>query len=157
VANRIVDVGMMHLVGLTGEFLPESLSTEIPALWGKFVPRIREIKNRKKGWVKFGACRATPDKKLEYAAAIEVDRPEPATDGLAAITVAPGPYALFNHHGHIRDIGKTWNAIREAWMKEEGYVHRDGAYDFERYDERWNPETGEGIVDIYLAIEHARA
>lgn len=156
-ANRTVDLGTTHLVGLKGEFAPESLSTDIPALWGKFVPRIREIKHRAKGWVKYGACRATPDKKLEYAAAVEVERFEPAMDGFAAITLAPGPYALFNHHGHIRDIGKTWDAIMNSWMKEEGYVHRPGAYDFERYDERWNPETGEGIVDIYIAIEHARA
>lgn len=152
-SNRIVEMPVLHLVGLEGRFTRDTIAG-IPALWEKFIPRLREIK-RRKGWITYGACIGTPEEELEYTAAAEVDEPGPVPDGMVALTLGAGPYALFTHTGHIRDIGKTWDAIRREWMKEEGYIHRK-AHDFERYDERWNPKTGEGPVDIYLPIERAR-
>jgi AraC family transcriptional regulator len=153
-SNRTVEMPALHLVGLADRFTRDTIS-RIPALWEKFIPRLKEIKHRK-GWITYGACIGTPDKELEYTAAVEVDEPGPVPEGMVALTLGAGAYALFTHEGHIRDIGKTWDAITHQWMKEEGYIHRDKAHDFERYDERWNPQTGEGPVDIYLPIERAR-
>jgi len=152
--NRVLEIGELHLVGMRETFTPETL-TQIPTLWGKFVPRLPEIRDRKKGWVTYGACRATSDKKIEYTAAVEVVHSVPAPDGLTAFTIPAGPYAMFTHVGHIRDIGATWNTIMDVWMKEDGYIHRN-SYDFELYDQRWSPKTGEGEVDIYIAIERSR-
>jgi AraC family transcriptional regulator len=152
-SNRIVEMPVLNLVGLRGQFTPQSMS-DIQGLWTKFISRLKEVPKRK-GWVTYGACRANPDKTLEYTAAIEVDEPGPVPDDFTAFTIGGGFFALFTHTGHIRDIGQTWTSIHDVWMKEEGYIHRD-AHDFEVYDERWNPKTGEGEVDIYIAVEAAR-
>ena len=155
---RVVELPALHLVGARRLFaLPEI--KEIPSLWGQFIPRLGEIQGRK-GMVTYGTCITATDAGgkpvLEYSAAVEVEKPGRAPDGLVAFTLAPGFYAVFTHEGHIRDIGKTWDSIWHTRMKEAGLAHRP-AHDFERYDDRWNPGTGEGPVDIYIAIERARS
>ena len=148
--SRIVQLGPLHLVGLRGVFTPATIP-QIPALWGQFVPRIAEIKNRRPD-ATFGTCRMIPTRELEYTAAVEVTQPGPAPQGMTAYTLPAGAFVVFTHEGHIKDIGKTWDLIWDRWMKEAGHRHRDGEHDFERYDSRWNPETGEGPVDIHIAV-----
>jgi AraC family transcriptional regulator len=153
-SHRVVELGPIHLIGLRGVFTSATIP-KIPELWSRFVPRIVEIQDRRPE-ATFGTCRMTPAKELEYTAAVAVTKEGPAPAGLAPFTLPAGAFAVFTHEGHIRDIGKTWDLIWTTWMKEAGLRHRDGEHDFERYDERWRPETGEGPVDIHIAIERPR-
>jgi AraC family transcriptional regulator len=60
-------------------------------------------------------------------------------------------YAVFTHEGPIESIRATWNAAMNEWLPKSGFKSANTP-DFERYDERFDAETGSGIVEIWLGI-----
>jgi len=150
----MVEKPAFRLVGMKGMFPPGRIM-EIPLLWDRFVPRMESIPGRRAG-LTYGACRpsapGTPEEALVYVAAVETDPGAAAPEGMIALDIPAGSYAGWTHEGHISEIVETWDRIWNTWMKETGLTHRPG-YDFEVYDGRWNPETGEGPVDILVAVE----
>ena len=107
---ELVERPAFHVVGLAGRFTPATIP-EIPALWGRFAPRMGTIPG-KKGWCCYGTCR--PDEQglrgtpaLEYTACVEVDSLADVPEGMVGFTVPAGRYARFTHQGHIKQIGAT--------------------------------------------------
>lgn len=150
----IVERPAFHVVGMAGRFTPATIP-EIPALWGRFAP-VMGIVPGKKGRACYGTCR--PDEKgergtpaLEYTACVEVESLKNIPNGMVGFTVPAGRYARFTHQGHIKKIGETFDAIHHEWFPKSGLTRADG-YDFEYYDDRWDPATGMGDVDIYVPI-----
>ena len=70
----------------------------------------------------------------------------------AHIRIAPQRYAVFEHREHISAIRSTWHAIWNDWLPAYGYRVVD-APDFERYDESFDPHTGNGGLEIWIPIE----
>jgi AraC family transcriptional regulator len=154
VKHRIVSLPAFDVVGLTGRFTPATIP-EIPALWGRFVPRVGEIHGRRTD-ATYGLCRANVPHgaegvAFEYTAGVAVDRPGRVPAGLSAFTVSAATYAVFTHEGHISTIGATFDAIHGGALAAAGLAEAPG-YELERYDERWDPRTGTGPVDIYVPI-----
>jgi AraC family transcriptional regulator len=152
---RLVQSSELHLVGLDGLFAGETMK-DIPALWARFAPRMHEVAGRR-GHVTYGACRRESralggKDALRYAASVEVEPTAATPAGMVRWVVAPGRYAVFTHEGHISAIGETWDCIWDEWMPASQLQHRVGAYELERYDERWNPSTGEGPVEIWIPV-----
>jgi len=71
--------------------------------------------------------------------------------GLVALTVPANRHAVFTHFGHISRLPDTVKQIWGHWLPSAPYRHV-AAPDFELYDERWNPTTGEGDIDIWVPI-----
>ena len=151
---RIVSLPALHLVGMRGRFTKETTS-EIPALWGRFAPRMGSVPRRVAPDVCYGVCALAKDEAgapvLEYTACVEADSMAPVPEGMVALTLPPATYAVFTHTGPIGGIGATWDAIHHRWLAESGLA-KEEAPDFERYDARWDPRTGEGPVDIHVAV-----
>jgi AraC family transcriptional regulator len=151
---RIVTRPALHLVGMRGRFTRETTS-EIPALWGRFVPRMGAVPRRRAPDTSYGVCAAVTDGSgtpyLEYTACVETDAMAPVPEGMTAFTLPAATYAVFTHTGPIGKIGATWDAIHHGGVAAAGLVKAEG-YDFEQYDARWDPKTGEGPVDIHVAI-----
>jgi len=61
-------------------------------------------------------------------------------------------YAVFMHRGHISTISQTMQAIWQNGIVAADLKPADSA-SFERYDERFNPATGEGDVEVWMALE----
>jgi AraC family transcriptional regulator len=89
-----------------------------------------------------------------YVAGVEVERLERVPDGLTAVSVPANTYAVFTHTGHISRLSDTVRQIWGRWLPASPYRHVP-APDFEWYDERWDPQTGEGAIDIYVPIADA--
>jgi len=114
-----------------------------------------EVPNRR-GHHTLGVCvDADPDTIEEagftYVAGVEVDRIDAVPDGMIAMTLPANAYAVFTHSGHISRLPDTVKQVWGHWLPSSSHVHVP-APDFELYDERWDPTTGEGDIDIYVPI-----
>jgi AraC family transcriptional regulator len=63
-------------------------------------------------------------------------------------------YAVFLHEGNVATIRSTWREIFSSWLPSSG-MRSANTPDFERYDERFNGETGEGSVELWLGVQPA--
>ena len=151
---RIVRKPAFHMIGMGGRYTP-STTTRIPELWARFAPRLHAVPHRA-GTHTLGVCidadpAAADGPSFTYVAAVEVSAIDDVPDEMLAMTVPANSYAVFTHTGHISRIGDTVKQIWGHWLPASRYRHMP-APDFELYDARWNPMTGEGDVDIYVPI-----
>ena len=65
--------------------------------------------------------------------------------------IAEHLYAVFTHAEHVSTIRGTMNAIWNSWLPTSGYQAAD-APGLERYDEKFNPETGLGGFEIWIPV-----
>jgi AraC family transcriptional regulator len=154
---RIVRRSAFQVIGMAGRFTPAT-NSRIPELWARFVSRIPDVPQRR-GAHTLGLCLdAAPDAADEvgftYVAGVEVERLERVPDGMMALTVPANTYAVFTHSGHIARLPDTVRQVWGHWLPASSYRHVP-APDFEWYDERWDPRSGEGDVDIYVPIADA--
>ena len=60
-------------------------------------------------------------------------------------------YAVFTHTGHISDLPKTVYTIWNKVLPESG-LEAAKAPDFEKYDHRFDGQTGRGEVEVWIPI-----
>jgi AraC family transcriptional regulator len=88
---------------------------------------------------------------FEYMCAIEVADFASLPADLGRIRILTQQYAVFTHTGHIAGIQTTWNSIWNEWLPASGYLPAD-VPDFEVYDDRFDPQTGLGLIEIWFPI-----
>ena len=123
----------------------------IPALWSNFGPHIGRVPNQR-GNVAYGVNYNFDDNNMDHLVAVEVSRFDGIPDEYTRLRLAPATYAVFTHKGPVMRIRETWSAIWGDWVPNSGREIAD-APTFERYDERFNPETGDGEVEIWLPLQ----
>jgi AraC family transcriptional regulator len=87
-----------------------------------------------------------------YVAALPVSQVSDVPEGMVVCNIPKATYALFTHKGAIADIRLTVEYIWGTWVPKSGRELADSP-DFELYDERFDPETGTGEVDIYVPVK----
>ena len=81
-----------------------------------------------------------------------MERFEGLAPEVGRVRIPAADYAVFEHHGQIAGLGPLWDAIFGEWLPRSG--HRPAhSPDFERYDERFDPATGSGLVELWVPIE----
>lgn len=124
----------------------------IPALWQEFNRREHELETMP-GADGFGLCLGGDEQgRFRYVAGRETRHGARVPAGMERQHVAAGRYAVFQHRGHVSDIGKSVYTIWNRALPDLGLVPRE-APDFERYDSRFDPETGRGIVEVWIPVE----
>ena len=68
------------------------------------------------------------------------------------LRIAPRRYAVFTHHANVSQVRRTFHTIWNPWLPQSGYEVAD-APDFERYDTRFDPATGEGGLEIWVPVQ----
>lgn len=121
----------------------------------RFAPQMFTVPHRR-GMHTFGVCiDADPNTVNEvgftYLACVEVECVDSMPDGMVAVTIPTNTYAVFTHSGHISGMGDTVKRVWGEWLPACGRRHI-AAPDFELYDERWDPTTGLGDIDIYVPV-----
>jgi AraC family transcriptional regulator len=151
VKPTLVDRPALHVVGLQRLYTPATMA-EIPALWDAFVPRLDEIEDAC-GDRTYGVCQDDAQGKdtFAYTAAIEVASLARVPHGMVGFTIPAGTWAVFTHRGPISKIVETFDAIFTTGLA-TAKLERCGALDLEVYDERFDPATGTGEVDIYIPV-----
>jgi AraC family transcriptional regulator len=146
--SRVVRGDALLIFGLAQRY--ERTNAAMPSQWERFMPHIGHIEHQI-GQVAYGVLRHLDDKGIEYITGVEVrefpDRPAE----FARVRIPPQTYAVFEHRDHVSAVNATWQAIWNHGLSDAGHEAADGPA-FERYDERFDPRTGLGGLEIWIPI-----
>ncbi|WP_172300247.1 GyrI-like domain-containing protein [Pseudoruegeria sp. HB172150] len=124
---------------------------EIPAQWEMLDPAMYG-EPYPTDW--YGVCYMFEEgMRFHYLAGAEVPADWELPEGMAEVTLPPGRYAVVEHRGHISELGETWAWFFSEWVDEQsGYSLGQGPQ-FELYGREFDPETGEGGLEIWFPVE----
>ena len=139
-----------RVAGLRRRFARDEMAG-IPALWAEFQPHLGAIEGQR-GEAAYGLCLPAQDvSAIEYMACVEV-APGARPEGLETRDVPAARYAVFEHHGHVSEIRRTFAAIFDHGITDAGLEYAGGA-EFEHYSDRFDPRTGAGVVEIWTPVK----
>ena len=140
------------LIAGIGERYNHENGAGIPSQWQRFHQVMDDIPARL-GKVAYGVCCNGDDAgNFDYIAGVEVsdfsDLPRP----FARVRIPEQRYAVFSHRDHISTIRRTVNTIWNHWLPSSRLQAAD-APNFERYDETFDPLTGNGGFEIWVPVQ----
>ncbi len=148
------------IVGIRGTFALNN--NKILELWNNFVPRISEIKNRKKEVASYSICEVNPEFDINKfteetesneLVGVEAQSFKDVPNGMVMRVIKEGKYAVFTHKGTIDKIGLTYDYIWRTWILSSKF-EVDLRDDFELYDEDFlGPDSEESRMYIYIPIK----
>jgi AraC family transcriptional regulator len=141
------------LVAGVGERIThENQGAGIPNQWQRFHQMVDNIPNRV-GQVAYGVCCNGDDSgNFDYIAGVEVSDFSDLPREFSRVRIPEQKYAVFTHSEHISTIRRTVNTIWNHWLPVSGMKAAD-APNFERYDEKFDPATGEGGLEIWIPVK----
>jgi AraC family transcriptional regulator len=146
------ETGRTLLVAGLGERYRFETNHGIPLQWQRFGPYIGNIPGQV-GNVAYGVCcNSDGAGNFEYVTGVEVSSFDELAPELRRVRIPAQRYAVFTHTDHISAIRGTWYTIWNEWLPKSGYEFAD-APDFERYDDRFDPQAGTGEVEIWLPLK----
>jgi AraC family transcriptional regulator len=123
----------------------------IPGQWQRFNQLVENIPGRI-GKVAYGVCCNGDDAgNFDYIAGVEVSDFSDLPREFSTVRIPEQRYAVFSHREHISTIRGTINTIWNDWMPASGLKAAD-APNFERYDENFDPLTGNGGLEIWVPV-----
>lgn len=148
---RIEQGKPMLIAGFGGSFSVDKVAG-IPALWQRFAPHIGHVPGQI-GYTTYGVSLNCDDNgNFDYIAGVEVSDFDNLPAELAHTRVPAQTYAIFEHRGHVTAIKQTYEAIWRDWLPKSGRKPADGPT-LERMDQRFDPATGNGVLEIWLALQ----
>ncbi|MFG5383033.1 GyrI-like domain-containing protein [Yoonia sp. R2-816] len=148
-APRIADHKAMRIVGVSAQCTFEN-NAAIPGLWQQFNAREDEVADAP-GPAYGVCCDADEAGNFRYVAGMAADSSVSVPKGMDDVTIPAARYAIFTHEGHISDLPKTVYSIWNKALPDSGLTLRQ-APDLERYDARFDPQTGRGLVEIWIPV-----
>ena len=146
------ETGRPMLIAGLGARYDCASSAGIPAQWQRFQPHFGHVPGQV-GRVAYGVCCNSDDSgNFDYIAGVEVRDFSDLPAEFARLRLAAQRYAVFRHRDHISTIRRTVNTIWNTWLPESGHEAAD-APDFERYDEAFDPLTGNGGLEIWVPVK----
>ncbi|HEY1461636.1 MAG TPA: GyrI-like domain-containing protein [Casimicrobiaceae bacterium] len=139
----------MQLGGLRRRHAFAESSRTIPQQWHEFestLPLPGQL-----GTTTYGVVCGADNSGLEYMCAVEVESLSVLPADVGRMQLRAQRYAVFLHSGDVSDIQATWRRILDQWLPQSGYRSAQRP-DFEVYDHRFDPRTGKGEVEIWIAI-----
>ncbi len=145
------ETGQPLLVAGIGERYNFDSSAAVPGQWQRFHQAVPRIPGRV-GQVAYGVCCNGDDAgNFDYIAGVEVSDFSDLPREFAKVRIPAQRYAVFTHSDHISTIRRTVNTIWNAWLPASGLKVAD-APNFERYDENFDPITGNGGLEIWVPV-----
>jgi AraC family transcriptional regulator len=146
--QRIADSGALTIAGFSECYAADG-PEKIPAQWTRFAPHIGHIAGQK-GDVTYGVCIGSEDGSgFQYLAGVEVSDATRIGKDMTVVSLPPRRYAVFFHSGHISTLHSYCVRIWSTWAQR---VETAKAPYFERYDDRFDPRTGNGGVEIWIPL-----
>ena len=145
------ETGKPLLVAGIGERYTWESGAAIPGQWQRFHQKVDEIPDRV-GKVAYGVCCNGDDSgNFDYIAGVEVSDFSDLPREFSRVRIPEQRYAVFSHKEHISTIRRTVNTIWNHWLPASGLKAAD-APSFERYDENFDPLTGNGGLEIWVPV-----
>jgi AraC family transcriptional regulator len=152
--DRIIEHPAMLLGGLRHVHSYADAQSGIVAQWKEF-EQLGTLPGQVGGTTYGVMCGAWPqEQKFEYMSAVEVQSLEALPREYGRMRVPAQRYAVFTHHGHVSTLHVTWASIWEDWIPRSGYQMANTP-EFERYDERFDPRSGSGVIEVWCSIRDA--
>ena len=138
------------VAGLGERYTCES-GAAIPGQWHRFHQSVATIPERI-GPVAYGVCCNGDDAgNFDYIAGVEVPDFCDLPREFSRVRIPEQKYAVFTHRDHISTIRRTINTIWNEWLPASGLKAAD-APNFERYDENFDPLSGNGGLEIWIPV-----
>ena len=145
------EVANAFLVAGVGDRFSHENGAGIPGLWQRFHQTSADIPGRI-GRVAYGVCCNGDDAgNFDYIAGVEVSDYSDLPREFAKVRIPAQRYAVFTHREHVSTIRRTVNTIWNHWLPASGLKIAD-APNFERYDEKFDPATGNGGFEIWVPV-----
>lgn len=123
--------------------------SNIPAQWQQFMDILSEQ------WPAagdtFGVCTRMDNDGFDYMCAVEPAAQMTAPDSFTQLQIPAQFYAVFPHEGHVSELPELIDKIWSEWLPQSG-LKAVTAPSFERYTERFNPQTGTGGMELWLPV-----
>jgi AraC family transcriptional regulator len=146
------ETGKAMLVAGLGERVSTDNGAGIPALWQRFHQYVQNFPGRI-GQVAYGVCCNGDDAgNFDYIAGVEVADFSDLPREFSRVRIPEQRYAVFTHTDHISTIRRTINTIWNHWLPASGHKVAD-APNFERYDDKFDPATGDGGLEVWVPIK----
>jgi AraC family transcriptional regulator len=143
--------GKPLLIAGIGERYNCESAAGIPGQWQRFHQSVQYIPGRI-GQVAYGVCCNGDDAgNFDYIAGVEVSDFSDLPREFTSVRIPEQKYAVFSHRDHISTIRRTINTIWNQWLPASGLKAAD-APNFERYDEKFDPLTGSGGLEIWIPV-----
>ncbi|KRR19151.1 AraC family transcriptional regulator [Bradyrhizobium lablabi] len=140
------------VAGIAERCTHENSGAGIPNLWHQFHQSVEHLPTRI-GKVAYGVCCNADDAgNFDYVAGVEVLDFSDLPREFARVRIPEQKYAVFTHSEHISTIRRTVNTIWNHWLPNSGMKAAD-APSFERYDEKFDPVTGNGGLEIWIPVK----
>jgi AraC family transcriptional regulator len=144
------ETGKAMLVAGVGDRFSHDNGAGIPGLWQRFHD-VESLPGRI-GPVAYGVCCNADDSgNFDYIAGVEVADFSDLPREFSRVRIPAQRYAVFTHSDHISTIRRSFNTIWNHWLPSSGHRMAD-APTFERYDEKFDPATGNGGFEIWVPI-----
>jgi len=145
------ETGKPLLVAGLGERYTCESGAAIPGQWHRFHQSVASIPERI-GPVAYGVCCNGDDAgNFDYIAGVEVPDFSDLPREFSRVRIPEQKYAVFTHRDHISTIRRTVNTIWNEWLPASGLKAAD-APNFERYDENFDPLSGNGGLEIWIPV-----
>ena len=142
---------LMLIAGLAERYSCEAAGGGIPEQWQRLQPYLGHIEGQI-GAAAYGVTYNTDeDGNMDYLCGVEVTDFSRLPPNFAPLRIAAQKYAVFVHRGHISAIRSTWAAIWNQWLPASDHKAADAPV-FERYDDRFDAQTGNGEVEIWIPL-----
>lgn len=147
---RYVRSEEMLIAGLNESYTFETRA-KIPSQWHQFAPHIGHVPGQA-GEASYGVFwNYRPGQGFDYLTGVRVRGPEGLPAEFRQLRLPAGRYAVFSHDKHVSSLPDTLDAIWKRWLPNSGHEAAD-APSFERYDKRFDPETGTGGIEIWVPL-----
>jgi len=151
----IVDKEAFKIIGIEDIGKRESRNTG--EMWTKFQASAPKILNR---IASHGLGISIVTKELfekgedRHIVANEVSKVDNVPDGMIAEKIPAQKYAIFTHIGKLNNIAETFQYIYEDWLVNNSRYERvPFAFEFEWYDQRFNLNSDDSELDLYIPIQ----
>ena len=97
-------------------------------------------------------CNGDDSGNFDYIAGVEVSDFSDLPRKFARVRIPETRYAIFSHREHVSTVRRTMNTIWNQWLPASGLIAADAPI-FERYDEKFDPLTGNGGFEIWIPVK----
>jgi AraC family transcriptional regulator len=125
----------------------------IPSQWNRFAPHLGHIAHVVDEAVTYGVVsNVDAANTFDYLCGVEVREYPPDPAAFTRLRIPAATYAVFEHRGHISMLQATFRLVWEHGLAHAGVKPADAPL-FERYDERFDPRTGLGGLELWVPIQ----
>ncbi|WP_176060535.1 AraC family transcriptional regulator [Paraburkholderia sp. BCC1876] len=148
---RFVDGEPLLVAGL-GERYTCNTSTAIPSQWQRFNAYGGKVPGQVSGVAYGVGYNADEAGNFDYLCGVEVTDFSALPAEFSRVRIPAQRYAVFSHREHVSAIRRTMNTIWNQWLPASGHTPADAPH-FERYDEKFDPISGMGGLEIWLPLK----